>query len=241
MDATWKELARKRGIVICDALGTRIIVDDIFSWAPTFDDFIKYLICQLEVCMSQNLSLSLKKCLFCPERIEFVGHDVCEDGNRPAQSKHELLKTWPTFQVARDVASFLGFLNFYSKYIPCFEQRVAPLRPLASLEMEQSVSNLMKEEQLAARQDMITAVLSDPCVGRFNPKKRSYLMMDASKLGYGYNLCQPNDDPASIAAMEREMARGECEFLKKVLSSCLEPVASGLARPAAEKFICIPI
>ena len=69
MDATWKELARKRGIIICDKLGTRIIVDDIFSWAPTFDDFIKYLICQLEVFMSQNLSLSLKKCLFCPKRI----------------------------------------------------------------------------------------------------------------------------------------------------------------------------
>ena len=75
----------------------------------------------------------------------------------------------------------------------------------------------MKEEQLGARQDMIEAILSDPCVGRFNPKKRSYLMMDASKLGYGYNLCQPNDDPASIAAMEREMAGGECEFLKKRL------------------------
>ena len=184
-------------------------MDDIFSWAPIFDDFIKYLTCQLEVCMSQNLSLSLKKCLFCQERVEFVGHDVCEDGNRPAQSKHELLKTWPTFQVARDIASFLGFLNFYSQYIPYFEQRVALLRPLASLEMEESVSKLMKKEQLAAREDMITAVISDPCVDRFNPKKRSYLMMDASKLGYGYNFCQPNDDPASIAAMEREMAGGE--------------------------------
>ena len=93
MDATWKDLAKSRGIIICDKLGTRIIVDDIFSWAPTFDEFISYLKCQLDVCLAQNLSLSLKKSLFCPERIEFVGHDVCENGNRPAQSKHKLLKT----------------------------------------------------------------------------------------------------------------------------------------------------
>ena len=93
MDATWKELAKREGVVLNDGIGTRIIVDDIFSWAPTFDVFIKYLECQLKVCMSQNLSLSLKKCLFCPKRMEFVGHDVCADGNRPAQSKHSLLKT----------------------------------------------------------------------------------------------------------------------------------------------------
>ena len=61
--------------------GTRIVVEDVFSWAPTFEIFIKYLEYQLEVCMSQNLSLSLNKCLFCPERMKFVGHDVCTDWN----------------------------------------------------------------------------------------------------------------------------------------------------------------
>ena len=88
MDATWKELGMTRGIDFHDGLGSKLIVDDIYSWAPTWMKFIDYLICQLDVCLSQNLSLSLKKCLFCPERMEFVGHDVCENGNRPAQSKH---------------------------------------------------------------------------------------------------------------------------------------------------------
>ena len=30
-----------------------------------------------------------------PARFEFVGVDVCPDGNRPACSKHVLLETWP--------------------------------------------------------------------------------------------------------------------------------------------------
>ena len=93
MDVTWKDLARTRGIVFGLGTGTRIIEDGIFSWPPTFEVFIKYLERQLEVCMSQNLSLSLKKCAFCPECMAFVGRDVCIDGNRPTQSKRSLLKT----------------------------------------------------------------------------------------------------------------------------------------------------
>ena len=45
MDATWKESASERGIVFDPSTGTRIIVDDMFSWAPTFESFIKYLKC----------------------------------------------------------------------------------------------------------------------------------------------------------------------------------------------------
>ena len=176
------------------------------------------------MCLSQNLSLSLKKTLFCPERIEFVGHDVYENENRPAQSKHSLLKTWPEFKIARDVASFLGFMNFYSLYIPYFEQRAAPLRPLAKLEMDEEIKSRITPEIANARKDLINAILDDPCVGRFNHKKKSYLLTDASKLGYGYNPCQPNDDPVSIAAMEREMNGGNVNSREKNPKPPCDPV-----------------
>ncbi len=91
LDSTWKALAIKRGLLIDDSLNTKIIVDDIFSWAKSFDSFIQYFTCQLDICISQNLSLSLKKSFFCPDRMEFVGHDVCSNGNRPAMSKHSLM------------------------------------------------------------------------------------------------------------------------------------------------------
>ena len=106
--------------------------------------------------------------LFCPEQMEFVGHDMCTDGNRPAQSKHSLLKTWPSFKVARDIHSFLGFLIFYNSYIPNFEQRVKSLRNLAKLDLDTVVDSLMAGEHHKAREDMIMAILSDPCVARWD-------------------------------------------------------------------------
>ena len=162
MDVTWKELATSKGIFIGAKTGTRIVVGDIFSWAPIFDDFINYLTCQLQVCLSQNLSLSLKKCLFCPEIMEFVGYDVCTNGNRPTQSKHSLLKSWPVFKIARDVFSFFGFMNFYATYIPWFEERASPLRELAKLDMLSDIEPLVKEDHFKAREDLIMAILSDP-------------------------------------------------------------------------------
>ena len=100
MTGTWKTLAIERNLTIDDTLNIKIIVDNIFSWAKAWEEFIKYFTCQRDVCLSQNLSLSLKKRCFCPERMEFVGHDVCLNGNRPVIPKRALLEQWSAFMTA---------------------------------------------------------------------------------------------------------------------------------------------
>ena len=74
-----------------------------------------------------RLSLNLGKSHFFPRRFEFVGSDVCSEGNCPAKSKHQLLETWPAPELVRDVAKFLGFVQFYSRFI-----RISPF-PLAGV------------------------------------------------------------------------------------------------------------
>jgi hypothetical protein len=118
--------------------------------------------------------------------MEFVVHNVWFNGNRPPQSKYSLLKMWPPFEIARDVAYFLGFLNFYLMCIPYFKQRVAPLRPLASLEMDANVSDPMTKKWHRARADMISAIVEDPCIAHYDFRKRPFLLTDFSKLGFGY-------------------------------------------------------
>ena len=239
LDSTWKALATKRGLTIDETLNTKIIVDDIFSWAKTFEEFMAMLTCQLEVCQSQNLSLSLKKSFFCPQRMEFVGHDVCENGNCPALSKHALMKSWPAFVTARDVASFIGFLIFYSIYIPYFEQRIVRLRELSKQEMETNITDQLTPAHLAERDDMINAICSDPCVARFDYNARPYLLTDFSSKGFGYDLCQPDSNHApSVAAMHREMAGSECEFLLPKTTLRLRTTGFGSrATKGREKFL----
>ena len=66
LDHTWKEVLRSHSIDIDRGTNTTLIVNNIFSWAPTFDIAIEYLKCHLDVCISQNLSVSLKKSLLFP-------------------------------------------------------------------------------------------------------------------------------------------------------------------------------
>ena len=145
-------------------------------------------------------------------------------------SKSELYKHWPPFLVARDVASFLGFMNFYRKFIPYFDHRAATLRDLAKLEMTASVVKLLTPDHAAAQKDLIDALVSDPCLARHDPEKRPYLLTDYSKFGFGYEIAQPSDDPASLAAMHCKILGGDCEFLLPRSILQLRPTGFGSRR-----------
>jgi hypothetical protein len=84
IDSVRKELAQKCGIQINEDTNTMIILDDIVSWADHVHHTLEYMRCQLQVCQAYNLSLNLCKSYFFPARFEFVGVDVCKDGNHPA-------------------------------------------------------------------------------------------------------------------------------------------------------------
>jgi hypothetical protein len=134
LDSTWKALAEERGLTIDDDTNTNIIVDDIFNWAKTFWEALLYMECQLRICKVYRLTLSLKKSHFFPKRFKFVGISVPANGNQPAMSKHNLLRHWPLPKLVRDVASFVGFLQFYSNAIPHFEVRALPLPEILTRE-----------------------------------------------------------------------------------------------------------
>jgi hypothetical protein len=128
MDGTWKDLAHSLGLAINKNINTTIIVDDIMSWADQAMAALLYMECQLRVCLSQNLLLSLKKSHIFPKRLEFVGVNVSPDGNRPAISKHSLLHHWPASELVCNIAKCVGFAQFYSCFIPHFEQHIGALR-----------------------------------------------------------------------------------------------------------------
>ncbi len=143
---------------------TNIIVDDIFSYNKTLQMALTYMECQLLVAQSQNLSLSLTKSSIFPKRVEFVGIDVCPNGNRPAMSKHQLLIHWPKPVVVRDAAKYVGFLQFYSCFIPNFEVRISPLREIMRADYASPFGNGWTPSADAVFDKMRNEILLDPCL-----------------------------------------------------------------------------
>jgi hypothetical protein len=184
VDSIWKKLAKSLGITIDNDTNTRIIVDDIVSWADTFQHSLLYMRCQLIVCHAYPLSLNLGKSHFFPLRFEFVGIDVCPEGNRPAKSKHQLLETWLAPELVRNVAKFLGFVQFYSRFIPNFEICVEALRTVTKQDYTKDAGPHWTLEAQAAWEDLKGAILADPCIQRFDHRKLIVLRSDFSAKGF---------------------------------------------------------
>jgi hypothetical protein len=227
LDSVWKRLASEKGITVGHTVDTKIIVDNILSWAKTFPQALRYIACQLIICKAYRLTLSLRKSHFFPKRLEFVRINVSPDGNRPAMSKHELLKHWPIPEFVRDVASFVGFLQFYNKFIPHFEVRIEPLRRIMEREYTELVGDLWTSAAGETFDDLRNAILCNPCLHQFNPHRLTVLRTDFSSKGFGYVVCQADTDNVSLALASQFMSGNGFHFLTKTNGGVLHPVAFG--------------
>jgi hypothetical protein len=140
INSIWKELTQERGVPMVDDTNTKIIVDDIVSWAKVLNFALIYMEWQLKICQAYRLSLNLHKSHIFPLHFEFVGINVCADGNCPTQSKHTLLKTWPAPETVRNVAKFIGFAQFYSRFIHNFKFCITPLGKITKQEYTNPVA-----------------------------------------------------------------------------------------------------
>ena len=77
--------------------------------------------------MYLDLHLKLEKCTFAATKVEYLGMIV-----RPGQLAMDPVKLdgiakWPTPTKVKDVQSFLGFANFYHRFIPNYSNIARPL------------------------------------------------------------------------------------------------------------------
>ncbi len=81
-------------------------------------------------------------------------------------------------------------------------------------------------------------ILWDPCLWQFDPRKITILRMDFSAKGFGYVVCQPDDDKTSLALALQFMFGNGFHFLTKTNGGVLYSIAFGSRRTRGnEKFL----
>ncbi len=141
-----------------------------------------------------------------------------------------MLETWPAPEIVRDVAKFIGFCQFYSGFIPNFKIRVAPLRDVTRQEYTNAIDPFWMPKAQGAWEDLKGAILSDPCIQRFDHCKLIVLQTDFSSLGFGFVLLQPGNDDASTEAAQDYQDRCSFSFTMKGSTAALHPVCFGACR-----------
>ena len=124
----------------------------------------------------------------------------------------------------------IDFAIFYSYFIPLFETCIPRLGEITKLESTENVARHFDTDTKAKWEDTKQALISDPCLDRFDYKKQLYLRIEFSAKGFGYAACQPGNNPDSLAVMHREMRGGPCKFTTKESKLTLRCVAFGSRR-----------
>jgi hypothetical protein len=122
MDLLFEEEVREGGVVI--------YMDDILIFADTKAE-LEHLTCRvLKKLRNNNLFLKPEKCVFAKTEVDFLGFIIKEGVVKMDPAKLSGLHDWPEPRTVKQVRSFLGFGNFYRKFIKGYSDHAKPLNDL---------------------------------------------------------------------------------------------------------------
>ena len=100
-----------------------IYLDDIIVFfSKTPEEHIERLRGVFEKLSAAGLRLKPSKCEFFKSRITYVGHIVSKDCIETEKKKVIAIQEWEIPKTVTEVHSFLGFTNYYHKFIPKYAQ-----------------------------------------------------------------------------------------------------------------------
>jgi len=107
--------------------GVVVYLDDILICSKTMEEheaLVKQVLARLE---RHDLTVSFKKCVFHVDTVEFVGYIVGKAGVTVSEKKVESILNWRAPRSVKDVQIFIGFANFYRRFIENFSKVCKPI------------------------------------------------------------------------------------------------------------------
>ncbi|GME31604.1 hypothetical protein GTA08_BOTSDO14299, partial [Neofusicoccum parvum] len=92
-------------------------LDDILIFSETLEEHKKHVRKVLEALQAKNLSIAPEKCEWHVQRTEFLGFIITPGHVGMDDAKLDSIREWPVPKTIKEVQSFLGFANFYRKFI----------------------------------------------------------------------------------------------------------------------------
>ena len=123
-----------------------------------------------------GLQADIKKCEFSVTRTKYLGFVISTDGVEVDPEKVEAIVRWKYPTTVRGVQSFLGFCNFYRRFIRNFGKTSAPLVQLTRKDHAFDFNQDCVRVFEALRQALIKA----PLLAHFDVDRQCLLETDAS-------------------------------------------------------------
>ena len=172
-----------------DLSGVAVYLDDLLVSGATAKDHLQNLQALLQRLQDKGLRCNLKKCCFAQSSVEYLGHTLSRDGISKGHKVNAVVQMPPPKDVST-LRSFLGSVQFYSKFIPNLSSRT---EPLTRLTRKDTPWKWGAKEQ-AVFQELKDLLCTDTVLAHFDPAKQIGISCDASNVGIGAVLFHRYDD-----------------------------------------------
>ena len=152
-------------------------LDDILDFSANIEEHLQHVCILFGRLWEADLKLTKRKCCFLKAHVQYLGHYISGAGLEPVPEKLESLKKMPPLTDVTGIWTFLGFVGYYRKFIPCYSDIA---RPLMNLTRKDEVFEWTPACK-GAFEMLKEALLDEPILKYPNPKSPYILYTDASK------------------------------------------------------------
>jgi hypothetical protein len=200
-------------------------LDDLLIFSKTLKEHKRHVRQVLEKCKELGVHLKAEKCVFHAEEVPFVGFLVSAKGVRMDPSKISAIVDWPTPTSAHDILVFLGFANFYRRFIGNYSKIAQPMTSL----LKKGVPFEWGTDAQKSFDTLKTAFTTAPVLAHFDPNKPAIIEADSCDVAEGGILSQYGNDgilhPCAFFSRKFNPAELNYEIYDKelmVIVDCLE-------------------
>ncbi|UTT90066.1 hypothetical protein NDA17_003465 [Ustilago hordei] len=204
-----------------DIIGIYVVVylDDFLIFSDTEEAHVKHVTEVLTHLRSNRLFAKLSKCEFHTKTVEFLGYIIKPTGIEMDPEKVRTVKEWPMPESIHDIQRFLGFANFYRRFIAHFARIAKPLTSLVK-PIERFKKFELPEEAQQAFHKLIQAFTSAGVLQHFDYHLPTRLETDASDFAIAGVLKQEHEGrwhPVAFYSRKKSSAEKNYEIHDKEL------------------------
>ncbi len=172
-----------------------VYIDDIIINSRSEAEHRQHVAEVLQRLRENNLFLKAEKCSFHQSSVKFLGYHIDQYGIKMDEGKVTAIQNWPIPTSIKELQCFLGFANFYRRFIQNYSSIAGPLTGLLKLKPKWlSWTPSATESFNILKETFITA----PILVHPDPDKAFVVEVDASKTGVGAVLSQQLGTPAKL-------------------------------------------
>ena len=163
-----------------------VYLDDILIFSQSREEHIHHVQAVLQRLLENSLFVKAEKCEFHASSVSFLGYIVAQDSLQMDPAKVSAVTSWPVPETRKQLQCFLGFANFYRRFIRNYSSVAAPLTALTSSKVPFQWSPSTDK----AFHTLKTRFTSAPILQMPDPNRQLVVEVDASDVGVGAVLSQ---------------------------------------------------